>query len=308
MTVTDFNEDAVRRDTAGKFSEKGHSAPDPALLASIEPTPEDVRDAWFTVDSLDAHFGAPATILAEDADGNAVASYWREAYGSRTGTRVTIDAQGEILQVEEAWVSKDAVGAASNVGQLELDASWHPEPDPYERTRHTLRGAVNRDRLAHAGILVHNEGAGTGVYGQRYLGGRAKEDVHDATEISKLVRRDIKRAQEFGALPENLEYFTSTSKFAGGQSISVRVDGIKDEQRYAELEPGFKHGRHPWASELDRTLDIIGNQWQDDQSDTMQDYFQVNYYFQVELPDERMQAFHAEEKAKAAAKRRAKKA
>lgn len=303
-----FDESNVRRDTAGKFDEKGHSAPEIALpqavqahesnaaaeialLATVEPRPEDVLNAEFTVTSLTEHFGAEPTLDA-DEDGNTVADFWRDSYSSRFGTRVVIDDGGEIIRVDNAWNSDIS------------DGEWaHHDHLQFDRERHTLRGVVNRDRLAFAGILTENEGAGTGVYGYRYLGGRAKEGEYDAAVIATNIRRDIARAREFGAIPDNLEYNVRTSKYSGGQSIGLSVTGVPDSQQYAELEEGFPHGRSPWASELHDTLDLIGSQWQDDQTDSQQDYFHVRYYLSVYIHDEQSVAFQAKEKAKAAARR-----
>lgn len=83
----------------------------------------------------------------------------------------------------------------------------------------------------------------------------------------------------------------------------MSCEGVKDVQQYVDRGDGFR-GRHPWADEISRTITTIGEQWQDSEIDSRTDYFDVRYYFNVELPDEWMQQWRQGER-EAAARRRA---
>lgn len=172
-------------------------------------------------------------------------------------------------------------------------------------------------------------------YGYRYEeGGKL-----DTAAIAKLIRRDIKTAIFEGLLPCRWSYSVKTDRFAGGSSIDIRVKDCADAWMPC---PGYKVGsRHdlpnggwtatgcgdPWckaggihkdlpgAQEHDvlteeaqaakMTLERIHGAFNHDGSDTMVDYFDVNYYGSVDFQSVRAARWEAEEKARKTARRSA---
>lgn len=170
-------------------------------------------------------------------------------------------------------------------------------------------------------------------YGYRYEeGGKL-----DTAEIAKLIRQEIKAAVREGLLPERWKYSVSTERFAGGSSIDARVKNCADAWM---LCPGYRiDTRHdyedgswtatgcgnPWckaggefkdregaedhdvlteeAGIAKMTLDRIHGAFNHDGSDSMTDYFDVNYYGTVNFQDARSARWEAEEKARKAERR-----
>lgn len=279
----------------GQFTGRQNSAPKSTLDAGALPTftREDACNPAFTFESLRAHLGDSSNLHEVDVtpDGHHIFEYTVPSGYRDFQHRIVVDEHGEVTGILHDYTNAD--------GQT----AW-ADGDHDGRDLNALRSRVNRDRLAMAGIYVHGADNDGGSYGNRFVGGRAQDDVRDAAVIAKLVRRDIKRAQEFGAIPENLDYRVTTSKFAGGQAIHVRVEGVKDEQQFQDRLDGFR-GRHPWAAELESTLEVIGAQWQDQEIETQTDYFNVRYWFSVDIPDEHMTEFWRRGRQEAAAKRAA---
>lgn len=282
----------------GKFAAKGNSAPAGGLDDPLPPvsfTPEDVRNPDFTAETVAAHFGVEVARQGELEDATPCYVFARtfDVYRPLTNQyRMGVSEDGEITSLEtmhgEHWF----------------------QTDHDDRTLHELRHQVNLQRLAFAGVLTNPTDNDGGYYGQRFTGGRATEDVNDATEIAKRVRADIKKAQEYGALPDSFKYSVTRDKFAGGQAVRVQVDGVPDAKQFRteELDPGVpRRVRTQWASELHRTLSVIGNQWQDSENDPMIDYFDNKYFFSVETPDEHSQAFWERERQRQKEKRQARK-
>lgn len=276
----------------GRFTGKGRATASGAGLEDIDATAfetPDVRTPEFTIESLRAAVNAGEVISFDPDDAGRTRVGWSiEGHNVAWTNRATIDDQGELIRLETSW---------SDLGD------WH-DTDPDGLELHDLRHKINVDRLAFAGIRVHGEDNDGGSYGNRFTGGRAHEKLWDAAQISKRIREDLKKAQEVGAIPSNVDYRVNTSKFAGGQSITVSCEGLADSQLIVPTHDGFQ-GRHPWANELQRTVTVIGEQWQDSEIESQTDYFIVRYYFHVDMPDERSQAWRKDEREKAAQRRAA---
>lgn len=293
-----FDESQHDRDAAGKFTEMSGAEQTDTLTAPIPAfTPADVLNTDFTFDSLRAYLGEdrPAEEIDPDEEGRRRLQWTVKAYGSAFDHRATVDDSGEIVKYEDRYVSE------------EHGVDRWSDADYDDRQLHGLRHQVNVDRLAFAGILVHGLRNDGGAYGRRFTGGRSDEKLYDAAAISKRIREDLKRAQEFGAIPSNLDYRVRTHKYSGGQSINVYAEGVTDEQQYM-TDVQDRRVRHPWAAELDKTISVIGEQWQDCESDSMTDYYNYRYYFFVQIPDEHHMRWQQEMREDAAAKRAAKKA
>jgi hypothetical protein len=56
--------------------------------------------------------------------------------------------------------------------------------------------------------------------------GKKYEAGLDVTEIAKRMRADIKQAIADGEIPEGVKARVRTPRFAGGQSIDIRVTSI----------------------------------------------------------------------------------
>jgi hypothetical protein len=138
-------------------------------------------------------------------------------------------------------------------------------------------------------------------YGYKYAeGGRL-----DTAAIAKLIRADIKAAVREGLLPSRWKYSVRIDRFSGGSSIDVRVKGCADAWTscpgYQQLSGDVRAGcRDPWckaggihmdsphaqyhdvltddAQAAKMTLERIHNAYNHDGSETMVDYFDVNYY------------------------------
>lgn len=170
-------------------------------------------------------------------------------------------------------------------------------------------------------------------YGYKYAeGGKL-----DTAAIAKLIRADIKTAVREGILPERWAYSVRIDRFSGGSSIDVRVKSCADAWQAC---PGYKIGsRHdlpsggwtatgcgnPWckaggqhkdlpdaeyhdvlteeASVAKLTLERIHNAYNHDGSDSMVDYFDVNYYGTVKFQTAWSARFEAKEKARKAARK-----
>lgn len=122
------------------------------------------------------------------------------------------------------------------------------------------------------------------------------------TEIAKRLRAEIRITVKADKLPK-CKYSVRISRFSGGQSLSVTVSDTPfpvHNRRYLELEHQINYGFHNrqevndlyakknvmqrWTQEaidLIKTLEVMADQWNYDGSETQVDYFNVNYYKNV---------------------------
>lgn len=113
-------------------------------------------------------------------------------------------------------------------------------------------------------------------------------------EIAKLVRRDIKAAVKAGSLPKEMKLGVRIQRYSGGQSLNITVKSfpggflnpayvkaVKANPHlcYSEYPPKY----HPRVSSALTTLEDIANAYNYDNSDSMVDYFDVNYYVRVDV-------------------------
>jgi len=119
----------------------------------------------------------------------------------------------------------------------------------------------------------------------------------DIKDIAKAVRADIKAAQKEGTLPK-MKISVRTERYSGGQSLSVtikefpiqilniwRVKIQKENPNYfighiCEDHPAYEMYT-PLAKKALAKLKEISNAYNYDGSETMVDYFDVNYYEHV---------------------------
>lgn len=158
-------------------------------------------------------------------------------------------------------------------------------------------------------------------------------------QIAKLIRADIKTAISEGLLPARWTYTVRSHSFSGGSSIDVGVKNCADAWMPC---PGYKIGtKHdlpgggwtatgcgnvwckvgglhkdlPGAEEHDvlteealaatMTLERIHSAYNHDGSESMVDYFDVNYYGTVGFQTSWSARFEADEKARKQARKAA---
>lgn len=121
--------------------------------------------------------------------------------------------------------------------------------------------------------------------GAKFVRGR------DTKEIAKLIRADIKRAIESGALPK-IKTSVKMGRFSGGSSIDVKVCAVpagfvRYTREYIIANLSHTHDYNTVltdeASALLKSLERIGKEYHRDNSDSQSDYFDVNFYFGVEF-------------------------
>lgn len=117
----------------------------------------------------------------------------------------------------------------------------------------------------------------------------------DVADIAKLVRKDIADAKKSGALPKGLKTSVKISRYAGGQSLRVIIKDLDDMDIFTQgakdhiKETGCIFQYRPIDTynekfvQMKKTLEAIHESYNFDKSDSMTDYFHVNYYGQVEL-------------------------
>lgn len=280
---------------AGQFRAKANSAP-AGLLDEPALTPGDVRTADFTADILRDHLAENgAERITETTDDGTTTLSWLQPTRYRDAPfheRALIDADGEIIARESSNGS----------------GTWH-RSDPFDDEMSALRQHVNDVRLAFAGVHIHGQPNDGGPYGRKFVGGKVATDghsrYHDAAQVAADIRKQMKAAVEWGALPAKYEYGATSDKFSGGQAVRIRVSGMRDADHFAERQEGFAYGQSAKARELEAALETIGNQWNTDASDTQSDYFDVTYYLQVEIENEHTTAFREQQRIIARARRAA---
>ena len=116
-------------------------------------------------------------------------------------------------------------------------------------------------------------------YGDKYDGSM------DVKDIAKLVRADIKSMIKAGGLPKG-KYSVKIERFAGGQSLDIEIKEI--DCQIVDLEyflyPETNQWNHFYTKEaqaFETMLKAIVWQYNHDGSDSMTDYFDVNFYSNV---------------------------
>lgn len=139
----------------------------------------------------------------------------------------------------------------------------------------------------------------------RHYGSRYDEKL-STTEIARRFREDVKEAKRRGELPKGLKLGVRTKSYSGGSSIRVEIKeapGIRilnPEHLERELRGEPTHGI-PWihdeAKRLVDRLDGMLRAYNYDGSDSMTDYFDVNFYgsvdFDYDLTNAERDAFKA---------------
>lgn len=124
---------------------------------------------------------------------------------------------------------------------------------------------------------------------ERHYGSKYDRNL-TTTQIAKLLREGIKDAIKKGRLPKG-KYSVRTEYFSMGSSIDVTIKDIEipflNPERVLHGEGRHDEPRRSiysveGAQVLD-TLKSLAWQWNHDGSDTMTDYFDVNFYFNAKF-------------------------
>ncbi len=130
----------------------------------------------------------------------------------------------------------------------------------------------------------------------RKLFGETKPDKvrESTTEIARLIREDIKTAKKAGLLPKALKVSVRRDYFAGGSSIDCMITKAPflciNPEYIAEYDANpHQFGNYearPLTIDCYRALQVIQlivDQYNYDNSDSMTDYFDVNFYDHVSI-------------------------
>jgi hypothetical protein len=106
-----------------------------------------------------------------------------------------------------------------------------------------------------------------------------------AAEVARLLRADLKAAQESAALPPSAVFSVRSESFAGGQSVRVEIRNLPDRE-ILDHHPDYPNRLNRDARELERTVRRMANAYNRDASDSQSDVFDVHYYAQVSIETE----------------------
>jgi hypothetical protein len=140
------------------------------------------------------------------------------------------------------------------------------------------------------------------VYGSKIKSG---DPYVRTADIAKAMRADIKAAIATGELPGKFTYSVRIEEYSMGRSIDISIQDHPDPYIEEQLDDQFgKRQFHRLRSELEPVLWKVKGIWQAynyDGSDSMTDYFDVDFYGSVgfESPDGRERRLRDAAKAKA---------
>jgi hypothetical protein len=127
------------------------------------------------------------------------------------------------------------------------------------------------------------------TYGEKY------DNSLDVKDIAKLMRAEVKKSIKAGIIPKGTKVSVRIERYSMGQSIDINVKEfpmqamnmwrVKFMEDYPHRCLSDIPSEHPayemWTPIAKRTLNElkrIQGLWNHDGSDTMTDYFDVNYY------------------------------
>lgn len=256
------------------------------------------------------------------------------------GVPAHVGLDGEPFTTDHDYRDRDELpdyGGATAFPDADVDETPPPVKDDYERDPEPLdyefqlsaagldyvtdngdvTVEVERDqdgrpvRLRRGKVVFEVPVIGTeqGHYGPVPIGSRRGDGRRPVAEVAALARQDIKDAIAVGWLPSNLTYRVKTRH---GSSVNVDIEGVNDadrvdpwKARVAEEHGAYRRTDRDEFIELERRVDRIVKQYGRFEIDSMTDYFHVDYYSNVRIPDEASQAWWAKERERMAARRRA---
>ena len=255
--------------TGGQFKAGAKSRASGSALATPEKgqvTAAEVREIEFTVDAIRDGFDPEFRYRDRIDDEKGITRLACDLPAWNGGSRiflVDVNDRGDIVDVQGQYPG----GFDTDPGMLE-----------------DMQGALRLHRLDAMGVQRRGADNDGGSYGGRFVGSRRAEiDGHvDASKVSREVRKEVKRATEFGVIPEDAQVRVTTDKYAGGQAVSIEVTMPKGRVNTNE-EPGHGYQRTAEARSIDTALEAIGNQWNDFESESMTDYYRTDYHLSVQI-------------------------
>lgn len=197
--------------------------------------------------------------------------------------------QRETSRTEKARLTARLEAAKARAEEIEKaqEAAWvssSEEADLVLNDKHTYDVPTYKEV---------NPGMYSAIVGNKYTGYKS------ASEITKLLRQDIKEAQAKGYLPKNLTYSITKESYSGGQSITIEARGLKDTQIYEEKNDAddyrFSHAEKPEIKELKNRLSTIADAYNSRSMHGEIDYFNVAYYSHVKIEDEQAAGWRKKE-------------
>jgi hypothetical protein len=296
MTVISMNRQPKGVPVGGQFAATAHAEPSVSLAPAGRHAASATANRPVPESLLMAHFQDPR--LVPDLE-------WM-VERSASADEMELDHRSEIfsdhvpnLNVEEAY-------GYFNKARRELaeGGDW----------RATLAECAAADTAAHPGgslkgdyqppLAQHQRGyqQGTLTTGAKYTGYR------NATDICKDIRADLKAATAANYLPAGLKYSVTNDKYSGGQSITVTVQGVTDEDQKdpTELDVHGNYAKRKEAKELQERVDAITNAYNRTDIDSQSDYFNVAYWGRAEIESDWSCAYREDEAARRKAARDAK--
>ncbi|XKH58452.1 hypothetical protein LG293_17680 (plasmid) [Citricoccus nitrophenolicus] len=173
-------------------------------------------------------------------------------------------------------LGKSDIVAAVQEADMEEDPQLEDAARQLILTDQANRGLTHT--YSPSGTVTHRER--DAMYSAHTLGSQA--DLRPIVETAKMVREEIKQAKNGGYLPGDFTYGVRKEEFAGGAAIRVNVKGLTKDQLCEDdpQQPGFQV-RTAAAIELDNRLEHILSIFNRDASDSMVDYFDVDFYSTV---------------------------
>lgn len=280
----------------GQFAATAHAEPSLSLAStgrrsapasSNRHVPESLRMAHFQDERLvpDLEWTVECSLKGDATD----ADYYCESFSDHVPHLQVEEAYGYFNKARneaingEDWKATIAEAAAA-------DTARHPG------------GALKEGYLPP--VLEHQRGyqQGTLTTGSKYTGYR------DASEICKDIRAELKAATDANYLPAGLKYSVTNDKYSGGQSISVVIQGITDEERLDPTELDHHGQPKPLkeATELQKRVEAITNAYNRTDIDSQSDYFNVAYWGRAEIETDWSRQYREAEAARRKAAREAK--
>lgn len=285
MTVIPINRKPKGIRTGGQFAATNHGEASVSLApagrraapaSSNRHVPETLRMAHFQDPRLthDLEWEIERSIGVSDLE----MDYHCEAFSDRVPHLQVEEAYGYFNRAVEAkyaggnWKAIVAEAAAA-------DTARHPGGSLGEGYRPPLA-------THQAGYMD-----GTLTTGEKYTGYR------DATEICKDIRTDLKAAVAANYLPAGLKYAVKNHKYAGGQSISVTIQGVPDIDRLdpTELDHNGQNKQMPEAKDLQERVEVITNAYNRTDRGNNYDYANVAYWGRASIETDRDREFRESE-------------
>jgi len=132
-----------------------------------------------------------------------------------------------------------------------------------------------------APTVTDPEGRYPVVTGPRY----DPDQWRTSAEVARLLRADLKAAQQSAALPPTAVFSVRSESFAGGQAVRVEIRNLPDPE-ILDDHPDYPHRLNRDARELERTVRRMANAYNRDASDRQSDVYDVHYYAHVMIETE----------------------